>query len=545
MTFPYDGRSTPDYEVDSTETTSLITSSALNASKEGENAPCKHDHVKAKAVGIGYLGSLALVVNNITGPGMLDLPSTFQRSGLIPTIFTVVFVSSLSAIISLSLANSIGKTKVDGASNANFSHHIEYSDVFRYHYNRLGKPLFYGTQVLFYFCVLSQCIASIVLTAQVVDASIASLFGSSYALQFGGAGEETPPSRNGIPIWIDSWSDGECDDGDADCLPFQNSTFGAVILSLGYIVTTLLLAPLGLMDMKENVASQLLSFFLLLIFLVSFTITFLSSDDLDGTNVPLFGTSYTSLLGVVMFNFGLTATVPAWLHEKSEKTSASSVIWSSSVLVVILYAICGVGGGVGIRNVPDNFLAYLSAGHLGVTSQITANLFSFFIIGLGVPLFQVVMRYNLVHSGVVTPRVGVVMTSILPWGLSWMVYQGAGILEVLTWSGLCLNGLIGFILPVIVSYRALWGGSDDEASETDIEGSSSNESYGSTLKTNLRQKHNVVVRAFPSFLVDSNEKEGLALVVVGVVAVVGVVVGIVGKLKTGDPDDGVPPPPVS
>ena len=52
----------------------------------------------------------------------------------------------------------------------------------------------------------------------------------------------------------------------------------------------------------------------------------------------------------------------------------------------------------------------------------------------------------------------------------------------------------------------------------------------------------MVVRAFPSFLVDSSEKEGLALVIVGVVAVVGLVIGIVGKLKTGDPDDGVPPP---
>jgi hypothetical protein len=85
-----------------------------------------------------------------------------------------------------------------------------------------------------------------------------------------------------------------------------------VILSLGYIVTALLLLPLGLMDMKENIASQLLSFFLLLAFLVSFTVTFLGSDDVDIHNVPLFGSSYTSLLGVVMFNFGLTATIPAW-----------------------------------------------------------------------------------------------------------------------------------------------------------------------------------------------------------------------------------------
>jgi hypothetical protein len=107
-------------------------------------------------------------------------------------------------MISLSLANSIGKVMVKDSSNSNFKHPIEYSDVFKYHY---GTHAFYATQVVFYFCVLSQCVASIVSTAQVVDASIASLFGSSYALQFGSG--STP--HDGIPLWIDSWSEGDCD----------------------------------------------------------------------------------------------------------------------------------------------------------------------------------------------------------------------------------------------------------------------------------------------------------------------------------------------
>lgn len=271
--------------------------------------------------GIGFIGSLAICVNNITGPGMLDLPSTFQKSGFIPTILTTILVSALSASISLSLANSIGKVKVMGSSNRNFSHHFEYSDVFRYYY---GSMAFGITQVLFYFCVLSQCVASIVSTAQVVDASIASLFGSTHAVQFGGR-ENHPSVPSGASIWIDSWSPGDCDAGD-DCLPFQTLLFGPIIITLGYVVTALLLGPLGLMDMKENVSTQLLSFVLLLVFLVSFTITFLTSDSVDISNVPLFGSSYTSLLGVVMFNFGLTATIPAWLHEKVGEGGATAAM---------------------------------------------------------------------------------------------------------------------------------------------------------------------------------------------------------------------------
>ena len=217
-----------------------------------------------------------------------------------------------------------------------------------------------------------------------------------------------------------------------------------------------------------------------------------------------------------------------------------SVIWSSSILVVVLYTICGLGGGVGIHDVPDNFLAYLSAGHLGLMSQVTANLFSFFIIGLGIPLFQVVMRYNLVHSEVVSPRVGVLMTSVLPWGLSWMVYQGHGILEVFTWSGLCLNGLVGFMLPVLVSITALGlvGGGRGliKSPKADIE--ASHTMYGSTTSPPPQPlRRDVVVKAFPSFLVQTNLAERRALIFVGIVATFGVVLGIVGKLESGEPDE--------
>jgi len=37
---------------------------------------------------IGFLGSTAIAVNSLTGPAMLCLPDTYQRSGLIPTTGT-------------------------------------------------------------------------------------------------------------------------------------------------------------------------------------------------------------------------------------------------------------------------------------------------------------------------------------------------------------------------------------------------------------------------------------------------------------------------
>ena len=72
MGFPY-GQDSP------TENTRLIGGGKRKVSQH--DVPTMGQKSLPPAAGIGFLGSLAVAVNNITGPGMLDLPSTFQRSG--------------------------------------------------------------------------------------------------------------------------------------------------------------------------------------------------------------------------------------------------------------------------------------------------------------------------------------------------------------------------------------------------------------------------------------------------------------------------------
>ena len=93
---------------------------------------------------------------------MLQLPATFQRSGIIPTSATIIFVSLLCSMCALNLANVI--SKVPG--NSNFSKEIEYSETFRIFW---GRSWFIFTQIAFTICILCQLLASIVDVAQVVD----------------------------------------------------------------------------------------------------------------------------------------------------------------------------------------------------------------------------------------------------------------------------------------------------------------------------------------------------------------------------------------
>jgi hypothetical protein len=82
---------------------------------------------------IGWLGSISIAVNSLTGPAMLNLPATFQKSGLIPTLATLVFVCVLSALCSLHMANTI--SKVPG--NEKFERHVRNGPGWNVWFNNL------------------------------------------------------------------------------------------------------------------------------------------------------------------------------------------------------------------------------------------------------------------------------------------------------------------------------------------------------------------------------------------------------------------------
>jgi len=104
---------------------------------------------------IGYLGSLSIAVNSLTGPAMLNLPATFLRSGIIPTLATLVFVCILAALCCLHMSNTISKVQ---PNNRNFEQEIEFSQAFEEFW---GHKWFLATQVLFFCCISCLNISSI------------------------------------------------------------------------------------------------------------------------------------------------------------------------------------------------------------------------------------------------------------------------------------------------------------------------------------------------------------------------------------------------
>lgn len=69
-----------------------------------------------------------------------------------------------------------------------------------------------------------------------------------------------------------------------------------------------------------------------------------------------------------------------------------------------MYLLVGIIGGMAFPKCPDNMLVLLGSPVFDSHTRFAAASFGFLIIGLGVPIFCILMRYNLVVGGIVNDR---------------------------------------------------------------------------------------------------------------------------------------------
>jgi hypothetical protein len=131
------------------------------------------------------------------------------------------------------------------------------------------------------------------------------------------------------------------------------------------------------------------------------------------------------------------------------------VVHGSTILTTILYVTVGMGGALAIPSVNPNLLAPLVSGAFGTPLRIGASFFAFVIIGLDIPLFSVLTRYNLVNSGLCSKSLANILVVYIPWAFSWAFYQGNAIADLLSWGGVLFSSAIAFILPLMLALYML------------------------------------------------------------------------------------------
>lgn len=488
------------------ETTSLLPrfrSGENGRGSDGRGAdPAHGDKEHDDSNKIGYLGSIAIAVNSLAGPAVLQLPFQYQESGLIPTTICLVLVAILSAFCSLHMANVV--SCIPG--NKHFTKCVEFSDAFG---TFLGPRFYRVTQILFFLTAICLNTAAMVDTAQVVD-SVLGMHSptGSVALDIGGFHSAYSPFATGTldgtssfsspepGSWWLTWSHPKpCTRRQVKlglCEPFADSETSDFLLTAGYVVTAAVFLPICLMDLKENTNWQIGGFLLTLTICTFFCIQFAfacqsdvehaeqqyqqrmalymntsSQSTLENPpqefspiqvlthNAPLYGTSYTALIGVILFNFTLVLALPAWLYEKKSHVRVQTVVAGATCLSTVLYISVGALAAMAIPNANVNMLSPMVAGTFGSSLAVAGSLFSFFIIGLDIPLFSVLTRYNLTHSGLCSERMANLLVVWVPWSVAWMLYQGDAVGQLLEWGGTLLTSAVAFLLPLFLALVVL------------------------------------------------------------------------------------------
>ena len=374
---------------------------------------------------IGTFTSIVYTMNNLCGPGMLGLSLVYQQSGWLLTTILIL----ISAVVSGFAATMLCESMALIPGNSRFQTRYEFATIVKYYY---GPGSYWICQVVYNFSLTILNIASILVCAQVMDSLLIFLFGASYALELAPVVRWLPTSAQ-------------------DMLPFEGSD---IVLSLGYLVTMIILMPMGFFNLDESAAFQLLSWIVMVASLLEFTVQFFLNG-MDPSLTATVGSDFTNLVGLVIFGFAYVVTVPSWCNEKRDTVSVNRVIWSSTLVSSLLFIAIGLLGAwayPGLRYA--NLLTYMAAPGSPIVTQVFVYLFSLFVIGLGIPLFAIYIRLNLYVGGVCNAGWSTFWGAVFPWLFSWLLYDGDGFTRFENWAALIINGLINFVAPFIIFLTA-------------------------------------------------------------------------------------------
>eukprot|EP00045_Choanoeca_perplexa_P005989 m.50187 g.50187 ORF g.50187 m.50187 type:complete len:387 (-) comp13400_c0_seq1:487-1647(-) len=292
---------------------------------------------------IGYFAGVALLINNITGPGVPSLANMFAESGwLVPSIvfLAVWLMSSISTTMYCEAMR-----KIPG--NEHFRGRVEYTSLVEYYF---GHKAYLAAQIGLSGALQSLNIISVVQSAQVMDNAISAIFGHScgvnispFALHFNGTS---------LPQAEDIWSCIDTND-----VSHGNAWGCHIVLTMGYLVALVLTLPMGYFNLDDNMVIQVIAFVItFLCWLVWLGGCFFSDTFNHGDEwvIPAIASgnawnSQAGVIGTVLFNFGFVTTVPSFVNEKKPNVSVNRVVWLSTLICIIVFVVMGIPGAMAFQ----------------------------------------------------------------------------------------------------------------------------------------------------------------------------------------------------
>lgn len=368
---------------------------------------------------------------------MVQIPGLFIQAGWFLPCLAFLMFAVMGLCSSLFLSRSI--TKIVG--NSDLSKRVEYILLLQ----QLLPRWLYLAGVFSFCCVfISMNVSNIVVSAQVMDDILLVAARKTCALIL-------YPASLGPTMCVSADDDAIIDDS-----PFGDDVYP---ISFGYLIVAVLTLPLSYVNLDNNVIFQIGGVALIIICVVTWVANFCAMGLV--TPIPTFageGGDYSNVLSTVLFNYGFVTTVPSWLNEKSPSVGAARTLTVAVCLSTALFLLLGIFGALSPLNVGSStgLLGLLvSSGTPGVwtISKVGVYVFPAANLMTSIPVFSVVIRYNLVNSGLLRPLFANLASIGTPWILSLPFYAGNQLSLVVNWSSALFFAIVNFLFPTYLYWK--------------------------------------------------------------------------------------------
>jgi hypothetical protein len=123
--------------------------------------------------------------------------------------------------------------------------------------------------------------------------------------------------------------------------PFGNEW---IIGSFGLLIVIMLVIPLGLTNLDDNMGVQYVAFCVSIIMAAQWMSTsFIAGFDSSRlvAAAPV-GLQYGQVVGTVMLNFAIVTIIPSWINIKRKDVSVQNSVWTTILAVTCFYIISGM-----------------------------------------------------------------------------------------------------------------------------------------------------------------------------------------------------------